>query len=309
MIRVEIEVCRRTNTFHQYDVYHDESRVAGYWHGILLAPRENRQRLLDLLAGVRRNTNCLTQVSLKTLDGLSGPKFRCTRSWLHIGIAALIQNLKGERYPIFTGEDARSPGYDLLDKVIGARLILSRIRDGHTPLAGYPDHASKVETTFRMAFKGGLSLFSSGGSELSINSIHFDGHEHHRRHIDRNRIIERIDRLPDSVSLPASVEIDDRRSDHRREPCQAYDDCQLLQLTDILVGGFRTVLGTATKQVHYDVCKPLLQLAERWSKGPLRMSRSKWSNEFCISEAYIEDHQWKFANISPAAEHNQPKLF
>jgi hypothetical protein len=258
---------------------------------------------------VRQITNCHNPVSLKNLDALTGPTFRCVRCWLHLGIASLIQNLKGERYPIFTGEDARSPGYDLLERVIGVRFVVLRVRDGHTPLTGYPDHASKVETTFRMAFKGGLALFSGPGDELSIHSLHFDGHEHYRRRLGRQRIIGRLGTLPARVSLQDELELDDRTSDHRKPACQNYDDCQLLQLADILVGGFRTVLGSATSQVHYEVCKPLLQLAQRWSQGLRRMRNSKWFNGFCISEAYIENDEWQFTKIDPLPPPDHPRLF
>jgi hypothetical protein len=227
---------------------------------------------------------------------------------LHLGIAALIQNLKGERYPIFTGDDGRSPGYALLERVIGIRLVIFLVREAHSDLSG-SDHGAKVETTFRMAFKGGLSLFSRWGEEISVRSVHFDGYEHYQRHVDRTRIVNLIGAIPPSVTIPKAIVVDDRTSDHRRSNCQEYDDCQLLQLTDIFVGGFRTVLARATTEVHYEVCKPLAELSKRWLQGPARMKNSRWCNAFSIRQAYLSDGQWEFADITPTNEEKQPRLF
>jgi len=293
----------------EYDVYHDESLVAGYWHGILLVPRSSRQRLLSLLENVRSFTGYSEPVSLKKLDTLSGKVCRTIRCWLHIGIAALIQNLKGERYPIFTGEDARTPGFDLLSEVIGARFILFRVRNGLGSLSYHLDWGGKVETTFRIAFKGGLALFANDGDVLSIRSLHFDGHEHYHRRVDVLRILGRIGKPPDGVVLSDEMEVDDRTSDHRKANCQTHDDCQLLQLTDVFVGGFRTVLGLSTSDAQAEMCRPLLELADRWNRGHARMKNSKWFRGFCLSEGYLENGVWQFAVPARPAKYEQSTFF
>ncbi len=33
----------------RFELYHDESKVAGYWHGILLVPEAEKARLVGLL--------------------------------------------------------------------------------------------------------------------------------------------------------------------------------------------------------------------------------------------------------------------
>jgi hypothetical protein len=293
----------------EYDIYHDESQVAGYWHGILFVPRSERMRLLALMAAVRKATEYHRPVSLKNVERSAGNLYRCVRGWLHLGVAALIQNLKGERYAIFTGEDGRSPGYDVLDRVIGARLIVLRIRDGLYSLHSYPDHASKVETTFRIGLKYGLKYFSGDGASLQVGSLHFDGYEHYGRRIDLVRIRERIGELPLGVSFPAEAIVDDRSSNHTRSECQSYDDCQLLQLTDVLVGGFRTALGHATREAQSDLCAPLGKLAGDWRRGPSRMRNSRWSRGYCIREGFIQNGRWHFADICPERLDTQHRLF
>lgn len=235
--------------------------------------------------------------------------FRCTECWLHLGIAALVQNLKGSRYPILTGARARSKNYGFLEQVIGARFILFKVRDGLGGLYEQMDYGAKVETTFRMAFKGGLILFSAEGGTMCVRSLHFDGHEQYRRNLDKARIIGRLGKLPAGVVIPADLNLVDGSSDHHRADGQQYDDCQLLQLTDILVGGFRSVLGTATNSAQAELSNSLLKLVDRWNEGPHRMRNSRWHKGFAISEGYIENDKWEFRAIEPNATTTQPGLF
>ena len=283
----------------EYDVYHDESQESGYWHGILLVPRTTRGFLLDHLQEIRQNTGYQGLMRLKGLDRTGGSRFRCTRAWLHFGVAALMQNRKGKPYPFYTGKDGRNTDFSILTGTIGARFILSRVRDGHQQLTGYPDHAAKVETTFRMGLKGGLHLFASDSSKLTVTSFHFDGHEHHQRRLDAARIIDRLGSLRAHVTIADDAPIFDDSGDHTRSASQPYDDCQLLQLTDLLVSGFRTVLGQQTHEAQAHVAFPLRQLARKWHEGYARMKNSRWFGGFCISECYVDNDQWQFSDLRP----------
>jgi hypothetical protein len=227
---------------------------------------------------------------------------------MHFGVAALIQNLKGGRYPFYTGEETRTPQLDLLDQVIGAKFVLFRVRDDHRSLESYPDYGAKVETTFRMGLKGGLHLFADQSQELSVRSFHFDGHLHYGRRIDAGRIIDRLGTLHNGVHVAQNAPIDDRSSDHTKNGSQSCDDCQFLQLTDLLVGGFRTVLGCQSNAAQGEASFPLGKLASRWHEGPARMRNSRWHRGFCISECYLEDGEWKFTNLRPSRTDNQLTL-
>jgi hypothetical protein len=292
----------------EYDVYHDESQEAGYWHGILLVPRTTRQVFLSHLEEIRKSTGYRELVRLKGLDRTAGPRYRCTRAWLHFGVAALMQNLKGKAFPFYTGKDGRNTEFAHLTSTIGARFIPSRVRDGHQQLTGYPDHAAKVETTFRMALKGGLHLFAGESKELTVSSFHFDGHEHHQRRLDPARIIGRLDSLRQQVTILDNASIFDDSGDHKRQVHQPYDDCQFLQLTDLLVSGFRTVLGHQTHEAQARVAFPLGELAKRWHEGYARMKNSRWFRGFCISECYLENDQWQFGDLRPQVPDMQLRL-
>jgi hypothetical protein len=193
-----------------------------------------------------------------------------------------------------------------LTEIIGAKFVLFRVARLNA-LTLCADNTSRVETTFRMAFKGGLSLFSSAGDELCIRSLHFDGYKQYGRRLDVYRILCGMKR--DGFEIPTGIVLDDATSDHREQDCQSYDDCQLLQLTDILVSGFRTVLGEATSQAQRQACEPLLELAEKWNRGWKGFKNSRWYMGFCISEGSIEDGRWQFGPILPTRDSRQQRLF
>jgi hypothetical protein len=179
-------------------------------------------------------------------------------------------------------------------------------------MTGHKDNASKIETTFRFGLKGGLHFLGSNEEPISIEKIHFDGYEHHHRHIDRARIIDRLDGLREYCHISSRPDlIDDRRSDHNDSASQEYDDCQFLQLTDLLIGCFRTSFGYAEKDVHKQLALPVKRrLVNEYNKGFARMRNSRWFNSFTLSQCYLDDNgQWKFEGIERNSnEATQPKL-
>jgi hypothetical protein len=290
----------------EYDVYHDESDIDGFWHGILFVPRGSRDRLLTT---VRANTARSHKICLKNVDRDTGKLHKCTSCWLQIGVAGLLQDFKRKAYSIPTGADGRWADYVPMTQLIRARFVLFKVKDGLNSLNLCPDYASKVETTFRMAFKGGLTMFSNEGDELCIRSLHFDGHRHYRRRLDMGRILRGVGNPPQRVRLHDDIAIDDDSSDHEIEGAQSYDDCQLLQLTDLLVSGFRTVLGKATHETHLQLCGPLAELNEKWKRGRKGFSNSRWFKGFCISEGYIDNGEWQFGIVEPKLRAIQDRLF
>lgn len=289
----------------EYDLYHDESQEAGYWHGILLIPTERKKQLLDILQKVRTNLRYFEVINFKGLKKAGGKHFQSVKSWLEIGVCSLMQRFKGDVICYSTGKvifdkrGKRSFEYETLKKIIGVKFILFRIKGGHSILDNtyFSDYGAKVETTLRMGVKGGLHLLGSVDDTIKILSFHFDGHEHIGRHYDINRIVDRISDLRSYILFDKKLIVDDRSSDHRKTESQDYDDCQLIQLTDILTGAFRTILGEAKNNIQKKVSYPVLQLIDRWNAGRRRMQNSRWHGGFCISQCYLENSQWVFENI------------
>jgi len=292
-----------------YELYHDESLEGGYWHGMLLVPAWNKSEFLDLLARARNNTRYLDKIGIKKVDS-KGPIYNCASAWTQIGAACLRSSAKGKAEPVFLGlQEKGKLQYEPL-RSYGMKFILFRERDAHKHLTGFSDHASKVETTFRFGIKGGLHFLGSDENPIHITRIHFDGHQHLRRHIDQNGIIERLGSLRKYCTISKRHDlIDDRHSDHKKHDSQEYEDCQFLQLTDILIGCFRTSLGYKTRTIHTDLARPIKNLVDKYHEGYARMKKSRWANSFVISQCYLENGKWVFEGIQRNQnEVKQPKM-
>jgi hypothetical protein len=293
-----------------YELYHDESQEGGYWHGMLLVPIPTKLQLTSLLQLARTNTNYHEPLSLKQVDDV-GRVYNCADAWIQIGVAALMSRTKGEPHQLFIGKRTKGrKEYSLFEGIIGAKFIVFRERDRHSTMVGHPDHASKIETTLRMGLKGGLHFLGSDNAPIRIAKMHFDGHQHYGRHLDRERIVERLTGLRAYCSLDSRDDlIDDRTGNHARKDPQEYDECQLLQLTDLLIGSFRTVLGQQTQEVHNTLAYPVKTLVTRYREGYARMLNSRWSGSICMSQCYLENRAWKFETIEyPPNQSGQLRL-
>lgn len=168
------------------------------------------------------------------------------------------------------------------------------------------DYASKFETTYRMCLKSACHFLFSDENPVIINSLHFDNHQHLGRKIDDDRIIKRLTyEFKDHASFSTDVYIDDESSDHRESGSQNNDDCQLIQLADLLVSGFRTFLYKATNADHKEVCCSIDLLISKWNRGPAGYRNSRWYKGFSLSQGIInEKNDWEFKPfIIPKTRH------
>jgi len=280
-----------------YELYHDESLEDGYWHGMLLVPVSKKQEFLELLSRARKNTRFFDKLGIKKVDR-RGRIYDCASAWTQIGIACLRSKLGNEKLSIFLGKEKGKPIIEYVES-FGMKFILFRERDSHKELSGYSDHAAKIETTFRFGLKGGLHFLGSDENPITITKIHFDGYEHYHRHIDKDRIVKRIYGLREYCKIDYSILIDDRRSNHNDPLSQDCEDCQFLQLTDILIGCFRTALGYKTRDIHVQLALPIKQwLLNRYNRGYAGMKNSRWFSSFVLSQCYLNSKgEWNFEPI------------
>ena len=294
----------------KYELYNDETFGKGYWHGILLIPLEKKQNILSYLQKARENTGYYEPLGIKNVKK-KNRVYSAVSAWIQIGLAFLRSKSKDEHYPIDLGRIEE--GHRIYEKMpsecIGAKFILFCEKDAHNKMQHYSDHASKVETTFRFALKGGLHFLGNEEKTIEVSKLHFDGHEHYGRNLDKERIVNRLEGLRSYCSISTRSDlIDDRNSDHRKTDSQSYEDCQLLQLTDLLVGGFRTLLGQKTKDLHAELAFPLWQILSRYQKGYARMRNSRWFGSLCISQCYLDNGNWKFSTIEYTGYKNIEQL-
>ncbi len=273
-----------------YELYHDESKVSGYWHGILLVPVEQKIKIGGLLNRARFITGYPHPISLGGVEKRNRV-FNCVRSWISIAFAALRS--KNLTCPIYLGNNTfieKSPD------CFQSKFLLFRETNNFEELLNFPDFGSKVETTFRFGLKGGAHALFDEDNPVNIVKLHFDGHEHYLRHLSRERIIDRLNGLRGYFSIAG--DIDDRSSDHRKPDAQEYLDCQLLQLTDLLVGSFRSAFGYYTKPLHYELSLPARDYIARAKCGYKRMQNSRWFNSIWFSQCFLKNGVWQFQPLS-----------
>ena len=86
-------------------------------------------------------------------------------------------------------------------------------------------------------------------------------------------------------------------SDHSKVDADEYGDCQLLQLTDILIGACRSFLGFSTQPIHMNVAHPVKHPIEAYMRGLQGYSNSRWYPSFWMSQCKIGDQQWEFSTL------------
>ena len=178
-----------------YELYHDESQVHGFWHGMLLVPQPKKALLLEYLQKVRSNSGYQSPLKIKKVRK-QNKVFGCAFAWLTVAVAAMRSRGKGVPPAVYLCEnDAGRKQYCLFHDLIAAKFILFCERDNLSRMSGHRDHGSKVETTFRMGLKGGMHFLGQDDDPIRIERMHFDGHEHLRRHVDDERVIGRLEGL------------------------------------------------------------------------------------------------------------------
>lgn len=281
-----------------YELYHDESREGGYWHGMLLVPNNSKLILLELLAKARQKTGHQEFLTFKKTRG-GGPGFECKRIWIHLAVLGLRSKLGKEPEYVDWGKlITSSERFEKIDKLIGLKFILFRDVDHFANMSKLLDFGGKVETTCRIGLKGGLHYLGSEEHPINITKIHFDGYLHYRRHINQDRLIGRLNGLRNYVSISSRDDlIDDRSSNPKSENSQSFEDCELLQLTDLLIGSFRSVILGTDSIYKKIIAYPTLLLMGKLMQGYTRMSHSRWANSFCASQCFLDSDKWDFETI------------
>ncbi len=188
-----------------YELHHDESKVDGYWHGMLLVPMTRKDVLLEYLDEARHNSGYMEPIGFKKVRKRDRI-FSCADAWIQVAVASLRYRAKVEPMPVYLGAKDRS-NLQLFREIIGAKIILFRERDTLTEMKGHSDFGSKVETTLRMGMKGGMHYLGSDDEPIHIESIHLDGYEHYHRRINKERLTGRVKGLRDSLGTPRRVSI------------------------------------------------------------------------------------------------------
>ncbi|MBU2457863.1 MAG: hypothetical protein KJ757_01410 [Planctomycetes bacterium] len=268
-------------------------------------PESTKQILFQYLEKIRENTGHSTPIGIKEIKS-EGKVFTCAELWVLFAVGAMMSKFGKNKFPISLGRRNKGKiiwdgNYEDIVKVpIGAKFILFRERDNFENMSNILDYGGKVETTFRMGLKGGIHFLGDIDHPIEIIKMHFDGYEHYQRSVDHERIVGRLTGLREYFSITDGIySINDWTSNHTKKDCQSYEDCQLLQLTDLLVGSFRVAHGYTTndKKIHVKIAEPVKYLTKKYLEGYARMQNSRWKGSLCMSECFLENGKWNFQSI------------
>jgi hypothetical protein len=173
-----------------YEVYHDESKEAGYWHGLLFVPAYYRTEVVRLLESIRNDAGYRERVmlSFKGLDSY-GPKFKALSSSLQLFRQLTRRVIKASdpgairsrNRQYEEGNNCRTAFTEIVrvQRPYDVKFALLRERDAHRKMSFYSDFGSKIETTFRFALKGGCHFMFDEKRAITLKKIYFDGHGHY----------------------------------------------------------------------------------------------------------------------------------
>ncbi len=294
----------------KYQLFHDESKINGYWHGIYLVPEDTKSKLINYVNQIRDNTNYNNKIGLKKVKKRKSKIYGCAEGLVDLGVASLVQDYKDSSIQVNFGLRKRGkPVYNNFNDKIGAKFILFHVKDNHESMKYYSDHAGKIETTFRMGYKGGCHLLGDDEHKIEITGMFFDGYEHHRESgWDEARVIDRLNNIRSYFKINSKCNIYDNHTNLKKKGSHSKENCQILYLTDLLVGGFRTILGKPTRNIYRKLYYPVKRLVDKFRKGPARMKNSRWYKGFCYSSCWLEDGDWQYNQFEDLVEKQKLSL-
>jgi hypothetical protein len=290
-----------------YDIYHDECKEDGYWHGFLFVPRDSRDALLNLLKRARENTGYDGHFHYVTIGQNAHPdgkKYIAAEAWTSIGCNALQQQ-KLRKYPpdVLLGRKPTrksSAEYYRLTTLIKCKFVLFRENDRHRNMYEGMKQIRRIETTFRMAIKGGVHSLFSEPEPIQIGNVCVEGEE---QPLSIDHTLQRFAREKRSyVSFVDCPMLISQKSNHNDlKPEQDPSHSHLLQLCDILIGGFRFHACWGHRaHPRFQMSHHCRVLLDHEQENSARMAQSRYFKGFSLQQAWIENDEWNFAPLVTA---------
>jgi hypothetical protein len=298
-----------------YDIYHDECKEGGYWHGFLFVPRENRKALLSLMQRAREIAGYSGRLHYQDIRSKAKPNhqtYSVAQAWTSIGCNALQQRkLRLDPPRVTLGVNpsrGAKPTMEVLDYLLRCKFVLLRERDKHEKMFPSMDGLARIHTTFRMAIKGGVHRLFNEQEPIQIGNVFIDGEEQYiglyGRRFDIEPTLERLAReMRGYVSCVDRPKLVPQRNDHELiEDGQNPEDSHLLQLCDLLIGGFRFHVCVGDRRnARFKISAHCRSLLERDQDNPVRMRNSRYHNGFSLRETWIDKDEWRFGALTLAS--------
>lgn len=281
-----------------YEIWHDEykgdSSINEYWHGILFIPLDKKDEIINFLKIILNEHKYKNE--LKFSGSLKKPKNgEVIKNNLFLFSHLLIVKQTEAKTKIYnrSKEDIYNKKFVHfleIKNLFNCKFALLKVPDNHKGFDKYPMiYSERVETTFRFVFKKAMHLFFSKNSPINIKRFYFDGHKHHGRNINFDRITK--GQLRDYCSIDKTCSIDDRQICDRD-----INSAIMISFVDHIVGAL-----TAKIQNKKDINRvlyPIEEIYKRLLKNEIILNKnSRWYKSITISEVCVKDGKIKFPNI------------
>lgn len=276
------------------EIWHDESKKGGYYHGILLVPTENKSQLIDSLAKIRDEHGYDYSTNIKFAGCLNKPNVgKFVRNHLVLFSHAIQTNVKGKtKLYNRSGKDLYEKNFDPFLEIAGCfncRFGLLKIEDLENTLDYFKNYRKKVETTFSFVVKGCCHGMFSSNFPIRLEKFYFDGEDQYKGTIDLHRLVRGDWRS--YCDVKRNIPIDARTMKNRKDETKL-----IMNLVDNVVGAWRALLNHEKDPNR--VLYPLRGLCKRAREKKIFVNKnSRWYKSISLSEFRLKEGEVTFPDI------------
>lgn len=284
----------------EYDIYYDESKEDGYWHGILLVPINARSDLVDYLRKSRQQCPFQYRLHFSKLAHSESPnstRSKLTESFISIGCGILQQAKFDKNLP-----KAKIGLTAKIIEPIKAKFVVYRvIFDASEKYNGYRNNL--IERTLKSALKSSLHYLFDKDVPIKINRVVFEGEELQGLS-DVNILTNLSWQVRDNVKELPSKFITQSSNHQKLKDGQDVNDSYILQLCDSLLGATRfLVVNDSESSVKRKVSLPMKELLKYANQPYPRMKQSRYFRGFSLAQAEMKDEVWFFDDLKLKEEY------
>jgi hypothetical protein len=269
--------------YRKYEIWHDESKVVAYHHGILLIPADKRELIYNDLKIIRDNHKYKYEYDLKFAGVKNNTqKGNLIREMLQYFSHIIQTKIQGPTVFINpTGKDKYERNYNpylIISDKYDCKFGLLRLTENEER-DYFISNSKKIETTLRYILKGCCHAMFSKIRPIEITKLYFDGDQHHECNIDLNTILN--GNFREYCKISNDITCDTRHMSERND-----DTKLIMNLVDNVTGAWRSIINK--EKGKHKVTRPLHDLVERVIANKIYVNKnSRWYRSINLSDLRI----------------------
>jgi len=280
--------------FKEYDVYYDESKEPGYWHGLLFIPCEKARDLSKLLEDARQNIGGKDRahfVNIKKASVEHDLHSRLVRSFVSIGVASL-QQCKFIKFPsqAYVGNNITEMN------PIGSKFSIYCV--SNETMISSLDRTELIMQTMKSTLKGSLHYLFDQRDQIRLRRIIFEGKNN--QGVDHRKIIRIL-----KAEIASNIEIQSEvfefvSSDQNTVSPEYFSEAHILQCMDCMLGSMRHAhLAIEGNSIRDEISQPMRSILREYNDATyVRMKQSRYFRGFSFSRARKDGSLWNFETLA-----------